>query len=196
MSWFQQAFSSQRQRREQATFNKLYRELAPRLFRRLVAKGYAQALVEEALHEAFLAYWQKCHAPVLRGEPTPANVNVEAPYSWLLRIAQNKVIDAYRKASTAQEHKHSAEKHAQAAPSGESALVTRELLQQVLAQLSTRDVELLLLREAEGLSYDELAAQLSLERGSVGTLLRRARQAFQEAHTALLDEKDNAKDSA
>jgi RNA polymerase sigma-70 factor (ECF subfamily) len=50
-----------------------------------------------------------------------------------------------------------------------------------LDRLSPRDQELLLLR-AEGYSYRDLADVLSLNEASVGTLLARAKRAFETAY--------------
>jgi len=183
VNWFKSALSQRLLKREQARCQTLYQEQAPRLFRRLLAKGYSKALAEEVIHEAFIVYWEKFHAPILRKETAPKSL--DEPYTWLLRIAQNKAIDACRKATTAQNNQsHLGDTQQQVALPG-NAFMERELLQQVLEQLGSRDVELLLLREVEGLSYDELAQKLSLERGSVGTLLRRARKAFQQAYHKL-----------
>ena len=49
----------------------------------------------------------------------------------------------------------------------------------VLAAMAPRQAELLLLR-SDGLPYDELAAVLSLNPASVGTLLSRAKAAFRK----------------
>ena len=51
----------------------------------------------------------------------------------------------------------------------------------VLAVMAPRQAELLLLR-SDGLSYDELAAALSITPTSIGTLLSRARTAFQKEY--------------
>ena len=51
----------------------------------------------------------------------------------------------------------------------------------VLAAIAPRQAELLLLRN-DGLSYEELAAALSLNSASVGTLLSRAKAAFQKEY--------------
>jgi RNA polymerase sigma-70 factor, ECF subfamily len=58
----------------------------------------------------------------------------------------------------------------------------REQVRQILAALSDRQAELLILRSS-GLTYDELAAALSLNPASVGTLISRAQQAFRKEYT-------------
>lgn len=184
MSWLARTFFAPRQRREQKVFDVVYREQAPRLFRRLLGRGWSRPLVEEVVHEAFLAYWEKFHAPALRGESHVPGV--EEPFSWLLRVARNKAVDAHRRSTVAREKQETVSELASS--SGEGApLEERELLHRALNALKPRDVELLLCREVEGMSYDELAQALSLERGSVGTLLRRARAALLKAYDQLQD---------
>jgi RNA polymerase sigma-70 factor (ECF subfamily) len=56
----------------------------------------------------------------------------------------------------------------------------------VLATLSRRHAALLVLR-SEGLSYQELAAALGLNPGSVGTLIGRAQRAFRTEYTRRYD---------
>jgi RNA polymerase sigma-70 factor (ECF subfamily) len=55
-----------------------------------------------------------------------------------------------------------------------------------LEQLSGRDQQMLLMR-AEGYRYHEIAAALSLNEGSVGTLLARAKRAFRAAYDGEID---------
>jgi RNA polymerase sigma-70 factor (ECF subfamily) len=57
----------------------------------------------------------------------------------------------------------------------------REQVRQILAMLRERQAELLILRSS-GLTYDELAAALGLNPGSVGTLISRAQQAFRKEY--------------
>lgn len=58
---------------------------------------------------------------------------------------------------------------------------TRALVQTALAQLKPQQGQLLLLRQM-GLSYAELAETCQVSPGSVGTLLRRASDAFRQAY--------------
>ncbi|HAA58008.1 MAG TPA: hypothetical protein DCE42_24800 [Myxococcales bacterium] len=186
LSWFHQTLSKRRERQEQQVFRRLYEDVAPRLFRRLLTQGHSQATAEEALHEACIVYWERFHAPIVRGETPPQSP--EEPYSWILRVARNKAIDAHRKTSTAQENQEHVKELMHSHAKRHGSLAERQLLQEALEQLSPRDAELLLLRELEGLSYDELAESMSLERGSIGTLLRRARRAFQDIYQSLQQE--------
>lgn len=56
---------------------------------------------------------------------------------------------------------------------------TQQAVRQTLARMPQRDVQLLLLRQM-GLSYAELAGACDVAPGSVGTLLRRAADAFRQ----------------
>ncbi len=69
---------------------------------------------------------------------------------------------------------------ASAKPSGESAVDQRIDLQAALAKLSPEHQEVLLLREFEQLSYEEIAAVLDVPRGTVESRLFRARAELRE----------------
>ncbi|HKW77461.1 MAG TPA: sigma factor-like helix-turn-helix DNA-binding protein, partial [Candidatus Limnocylindria bacterium] len=59
---------------------------------------------------------------------------------------------------------------------------TRAEVRAALARLPDRSASLLALRYS-GLSYEEIAAALGLQRSSIGTLLRRAEDAFRKEVT-------------
>lgn len=63
----------------------------------------------------------------------------------------------------------------------------QEQVRRVLATMKPRDGELLLLR-SDDFSYEELAALLSLNPASVGTLIARARLAFRKEYVKLYGE--------
>jgi RNA polymerase sigma-70 factor (ECF subfamily) len=58
---------------------------------------------------------------------------------------------------------------------------TQRRVRAVLASLRTRDAEMLVLR-SDGLRYDEIAALLTLNPSSIGTLLGRAQRAFRHEY--------------
>lgn len=66
------------------------------------------------------------------------------------------------------------------------------MLERLLARLPHEQREILLLREVEGLSYDELAATLQLNAGTVKSRLARAREAllhgYRQANGGILDD--------
>jgi RNA polymerase sigma factor (sigma-70 family) len=52
-----------------------------------------------------------------------------------------------------------------------------------MSQLSTRDRQLLWLREVEGLSYDDIGSRLGATVGTVRVACHRARQRLEEVYT-------------
>ena len=62
---------------------------------------------------------------------------------------------------------------------------TVALVRQALASLKPRDFQILILREFEDLSYDELARRLRLPKGTIMSRLHRARLALAEHLTRL-----------
>ncbi len=116
--------------------------------------------------------------------------------TWLLQIARNAALDLLR-----QRQRHvvlAADEQAEPidpAPSPLSRLQSArdlEMLERLLARLPHEQREILLLREVEGLSYDELAATLQLNAGTVKSRLARAREAllhgYRQANGGILDD--------
>lgn len=102
--------------------------------------------------------------------------------TWLLQIARNAALDALR-----QRRRHPDEPlqaHAEPldpAPSPLHRLQSARdlaLLERLLAELPHEQREIILLREMEGLSYDELAVTLQIAPGTVKSRLARAREAL------------------
>lgn len=129
------------------------------------------ARAEELAVDAFLKLWR---TPGAHGPGASA---------WVLRTALRLGIDELRSASRRARyapllrlirHVPTPEDHAAA---GEE----RRRVLGVLAAIRREYAALLLLRN-QGYSYDELAATLELGSTSVGTLLRRARQAFRKEY--------------
>ncbi|HLD65586.1 MAG TPA: RNA polymerase sigma factor, partial [Pseudomonas sp.] len=114
----------------------------------------------------------------------------------LLQIARNAALDALR-----QRRRHAdepLEQHAEPvdpAPSPFRQLQSARqlvLLEQLFARLPHEQREILLLREVEGLSYDELASTLQINTGTVKSRLARAREAllhgFRQANGGTIDD--------
>lgn len=102
---------------------------------------------------------------------------------WLYRTATRLALDELRKQVRR-------EKYEQLAVIGHRPETPEELylkdeetrrVRVVLARLRRRDSEVLLLRNND-LSYDEIASALDLNPASIGTLLRRAEEAFRKEY--------------
>lgn len=107
--------------------------------------------------------------------------------TWLYRLTINASLDFLRKQQTHQTDLSLDDPDLppvpDRAPTPEAVFAARErrnALQQAMTQLSEPFREILLLREAEGLSYQEIAQRLHIEVGTVRSRLARARLALRE----------------
>jgi RNA polymerase sigma-70 factor, ECF subfamily len=101
----------------------------------------------------------------------------ERERAWVFRIAQNVLLDHYRRAGRACEDQVDVEP-IHAAPQG----VTTDL-QQALARLAPGDREVFLLGEVGGLSYAEIASMRDTTVPAVRSRIYRARLALREMLT-------------
>lgn len=130
-----------------------------------------QAEAEDVAQEVFLSFY-RAH---------PANA-AYAP-AWLHAAAAHAALNALRGRDrrSRREAVHAVPLDAPAAQNDPAEAVaaseTREEVRAVLARLPERSAAMLALRYA-GLSYAEIAAALDVRASSVGTLLRRAEDAF------------------
>ncbi len=128
-------------------------------------------------------------------------------YTWLYRIARNMAIDVRRKRGRRGGHHveykeavgvnriatddgdvtraiSGAAEHLQNVEGPHAALVRKEAghrLQQVLGELSEEHRAVVMLREVDGLNYDEIAHAVGVPRGTVMSRLHYARKALQKA---------------
>jgi len=117
-------------------------------------------------------------------------------FTWLFRIATHVSIDSVRKERVAQRDEVDELREADLAEAGEGILATglgndpaetllrRELAGKMAAALATlpeKHRTILVLREVEGLSYDELAERLGIHKGTVMSRLFHARKKMQAA---------------
>lgn len=104
--------------------------------------------------------------------------------SWLYRITQNASLDFIRKAGRIQKDSLSAEDAPEwtvrdCEPSPDELVERAErghMLQQAMACLSKQHQEVILLRDMQGYSYEDIAEMLSVETGTVKSRLHRARR--------------------
>jgi RNA polymerase sigma-70 factor (ECF subfamily) len=105
-------------------------------------------------------------------------------YTWLYRITVNTCLDHKRKNSFltftfSSDNKTSLEDFLSHTPTPEAALVTKQsaqVLRVALSRLSTKLRTALVLKEMEGLSYEEIAEVLDVSMGTVKSRISRARE--------------------
>lgn len=160
---------------DEASFEQLFYRHYDRvyglLFRLLGNRGEA----EDMAQEVFIKLYQKKFAP---GQEH----NVGA---WLYRVAMNTGYNALRsRQRRMQRNTHLLPDVTDEEPGPATEMAqhqTQARVRSTLARLSQRESQLLLLREM-GFSYEELAEVCGVAPGSVGTLLRRAAEAFRQAY--------------
>lgn len=145
-----------------------------------IIRDHARA--EELAVEVFLKWDQH---PRAHGENTTGWL-----YRTALRMALNDLRTELRRSRYETVFAFFSSYFSKRAPSPEQISVAKEEQEQVrvvLNSLSRRDAELLLLRNS-GLSYGEIADSLHMKQSSVGTLLKRAEQAFRREFVKLYGE--------
>lgn len=171
-NWIQAAKSG-----DQAAFGHLVETYQKRVYALTVRMCPTRELAEEAAQEAFLSAWQGL--PFFRGD--------SAFSTWLYRLASNACVDLLRKESRHQgpslDDEAVSADTADPAPTPEKAAEQRELRTQIeagLRSLSPEHREVLVLREIQQLSYDEIADVLSLDLGTVKSRISRGRRQLRD----------------
>ena len=155
-------------------FTQLFDEHYLRLFRFLDRLSGDADLAADVAQEAFVRLHRRGTIP-------------DTPGGWLVSVAMN----LFRNVKTATKRRlrlltpdRVTHGHADPAPSPDElveAAETTRRVRRVLDGLAQRNVRLLLL-QAEGFSYHEIATALDIHEGSVGTLLARAKRAFRASY--------------
>jgi RNA polymerase sigma-70 factor (ECF subfamily) len=151
-----------------------YQERIARLVRGMVPESDT----EDVTQEAFLKAYRKLGAFDGRS----------AFYTWLYRIAANTAMDwrkrqRHRRHAPLPETPEGEDATPAREPGPEHAAVRREMAARIdaaIAALPPKYHEILVLREVEGLAYDEIAERLRLSRGTVESRLFRARERLRE----------------
>jgi len=151
-----------------ALFRDYHESLVRMLTRRTGDRGRAEELAQETFARAVAA--------------PPSN-----PRPWLFAVALNLLREEGRNAATRERRLVLVkdEDHVAAYEQPDEAYEreeTRLRVRAALAQLSERDRDVLLL-QAEGFDYDEIAQATGLSRGAIGTTLARARKRLTEVYT-------------
>ena len=156
------------------SFVRLFRAHHPRLYRYLQRLSGEPELAADLVQDAFVRLYRRGSLP-------------DAPEAWLISVALNLLRNA--RSTGSRRHRLLTVARAEEAhsdplpPPDESATAgdARRRVQSALERLPEREQRMLLL-QAEGYSYRDIAAALALNEGSVGTLLARARRAFLAAY--------------
>jgi RNA polymerase sigma-70 factor (ECF subfamily) len=154
-----------------ADFEDVFRAHYPRIARVIARIVHDPSRAEELAADVF---WKYLHG---------SRAHNESPGGWLYRAAIRKGLDELRRLQRQEKYKPFLSLLG-IAPSPEqlhSATQDQLHVRSVLAVLKRRDSELLVLR-SEGLRYQEIAGILRLNETSVGTLLRRAQEAFRKEY--------------
>jgi len=152
-----------------AAFERLFRAEYARVIRVAFRVVADQDEAEDVAQEVFLAFY--------RAHPATADYSA----AWLHAAAAHTALNALRSRSrrTTREAAQAIPQDAASPDPADSveAAETRDEVRAILARLPERDATILALRYA-GLSYAEIAAAVDVRASSVGTLLRRAEEAF------------------
>jgi RNA polymerase sigma-70 factor, ECF subfamily len=145
----------------------LFREQHARIFRTAYRITGSAVDAEDVLQNVFLRLMNN-------------RVTLDAAWSpeqYLRRAATNASIDLLRRKTwRAETEIHEELDYG----TGESTVLLKERLRRALAKLPPEDAELFVLCYLEGYTYDELAEQFKLERGTVASRLHRIRTVLQK----------------
>lgn len=153
-------------------FVALFQVHFPRLYRYLDRLSGDPELAADVAQKTFIRLYRRGALP-------------DAPEAWLISTAMN----LFRNAKTTRSRRsrllppaRSERIPSDPAPSPEQAAIAEQARRRVrsaINRMPDRERRLLLL-QAEGYSYRDMAAALNLNEASIGTLLARARAAFRE----------------
>lgn len=154
----------------------LWETHSPRLFRYLMRLTGDQQVAEDLTQDAFLQAIRH-----LRGSrELPQNET-----AWLLTIATNLFRDQVRRKRRIAWLPFVTQKHEQAVPDRSEGLAEQELVGRVLRSLPAETSVMLVLRDAEGFSTQEVAGLMGLQYEAARKRIARARLQFRERYEAM-----------
>lgn len=175
----ERALAARAQQGDQAAYAQLVRQNQSRIVRHLLNLTGSRDEALELSQEVFLKAWEAL--PSWRPEARF--------HTWLYRIASNAAYDLLRRRQVVP-FEPLPEDH-DTAGEGDSPEVrlhakqTIAALEAALARLSPDQREIVLLREVEGLSYEELSATLGIDEGTVKSRLARSRAALADMYSRM-----------
>jgi RNA polymerase sigma-70 factor (ECF subfamily) len=158
---------------DRIAFAELVRRYQDRLFRFVARMVGTRDDALDLVQDAFVKAWQ-----AMPGWQPQATIG-----TWLFQIARNGAIDHLRrrKALDVTTHPDPAAEMPDLRPGPEGTAATAQQLRHLeaaLARISAEHREILLLREVEQMTYEEIAATLAINTGTVKSRIARARAAL------------------
>lgn len=154
--------------RDEGAFEQLVRRHTPALYAGALRATGSPETAQDVVQDAWLSAW--LHLPGFRGQSQVR--------TWLVRIVTTKALNAMRRSQRTMPMEHAPEPTVpgpeHAAEHAERAAAVRA----AVAALPARQREAVVLRDLEGLSYEQVAATLGGSVGSVKSALFRGRQAL------------------
>lgn len=154
-------------------FEMLFKNYYPSVVRQVMRIIPSQSVAEDIAQDVFLRFYHTDRS------------EIEHVSAWLIKMSINA---SYNYLRSEKRHLARIEKetiHSSGiAPSTESRWLEQEeitVVRNILAQMDSRERNLLLMKYS-GFSYDELAEAVDIKKGSVGTLLSRAKNKFRERY--------------
>jgi len=166
-------------------FRDLAEEYAGRIFTYARYSLRHQEDAEDVTQEVLVRLWKH------RDSIEPASTA-----SWVMRVARNMVIDvARRRQSRTADFAEGADvtemaghvASDEAADSAAHRAEIREHVQAALAELNEPYRSIVVMREVQGLAYDEIAAAMNMPLGTIKVYLHRARRQLRESMRAELE---------
>lgn len=161
------------QKRDRASFMRIYDHFAPRMLRYLRGLGCAEPVAEELSQEALLKLWQRADSY----DPQRSQLS-----TWLFRIARNLYIDRVRREPCwvdTQDWVEQIDAGSDAAMGGGNAtspdaFAEHAALQQRVDGLPAAQARLIRMAYFEAKTHQEISAELDMPLGTVKSTLRRA----------------------
>lgn len=158
-----------------AVFERVAREHKDRVFGHAVWMLRDREDAGDVAQEALMRLWQ-------HRETVP----VEAAKTWLLKTTHRLCVDRHRRRRTRREvpERYDAVPPSDPTPDPERRALggsVGDALERALALLDDRDRAIVLLREVEGLAYEEIAETFGIPLGTLKAKLHRSREKLRDA---------------
>ncbi|MDQ0416020.1 RNA polymerase sigma factor (sigma-70 family) [Croceifilum oryzae] len=158
---------------EKDDFESLFKNHYPMVVRQIMRIVPSQSIAEDIAQDVFVRFYRMDRSSI---EHIPA---------WLIKMA---IHSSYNYVRSEKRHLARIEKQSLhmtgTIPSTENRWLARDeiaTVRDILAQMDERERNLLLMKYS-GFSYDELAEAVNIKKGSVGTLLSRAKERFRKKY--------------